>query len=61
MKTPQEIIKWCDMMIGMRPNVGDLNYFNSIKAMAENIKMYGMAIKDLEENKRKAEKRENDL
>lgn len=37
MKTPQEIIKWCDMMIKRHPNVVDLNYFNSIKKNMEKL------------------------
>lgn len=40
MKTPQEIIKWCDIMIKMRPNVIDLNYFNSIKARMKELEEY---------------------
>lgn len=31
MKTPEQIIKWCDMMLTRRPNVEDQNFFNSIK------------------------------
>lgn len=58
MKTPQEIIKWCDMMIKRHPNVMDLNYFNSIKAMAEcQIKMYEVALEDLGECARKNKER----
>ena len=31
MKTPEEVIKWCDMMLERKPNVEDRNYFNAIK------------------------------
>ena len=31
MKTPEEIIRWCDMMLNRHPNVEDTNFFNSIK------------------------------
>ena len=31
MKTPEQIIEWCDMMLTRRPNVEDQNFFNSIK------------------------------
>ena len=31
MKTPEEIIMWCDMMLSLHPNTEDVNYFNAIK------------------------------
>ena len=31
MKTPEEIIIWCDMMLDRHPNIEDTNFFNSIK------------------------------
>lgn len=31
MKTPEEIIRWCDMMLEYYPNTEDINFFNSIK------------------------------
>ena len=31
MKTPEEITRWCDMMLKHHPNIEDTNFFNSIK------------------------------
>lgn len=31
MKTPEEITRWCDMMLKLHPNIEDTNFFNSIK------------------------------
>ena len=31
MKTPEEIINWCDVMLSHHPNMEDVNYFNAIK------------------------------
>ena len=30
-KTPEEVIKWCNMMLNLHPNVEDANFFKSIK------------------------------
>ena len=30
-KTPEEVIKWCNMMLNLQPNVEDANFFKSIK------------------------------
>lgn len=31
MKTPEQITRWCDMMLKRHPNIEDTNFFNSIK------------------------------
>ena len=36
MKSKQEIIEWCDMMLSFRPNVEDTNFFNAIKEHLKN-------------------------
>lgn len=62
MKTPLEIIKWCDMMIGRHPNVEDLNYFNSIKVITESkIKMDDIATENIKRYKEKEKKGLGDL
>ena len=35
MKTPKEIISWCECMLERKPNVEDTNYFVSIIALCE--------------------------
>ena len=36
MKTPEEIIKWCDTMLSLHPNAEDVNYFSAIKYCVSN-------------------------
>lgn len=39
MKTPDEIINWCDMLLKQHhPNTEDINFFNAIKSYMETIK-----------------------
>jgi len=30
MKSPEDIIRWCEMILKLHPNVEDANYFRSI-------------------------------
>lgn len=46
MKTPEEIIKWCNTMLYLHPNTEDVNYFNAIKDyMREEICRVNLATK----------------
>ena len=34
-KTPEQIIKWCDLMLSLHPNAEDKNFFIAIKGHME--------------------------
>lgn len=42
MKTPEEITRWCDMMLNRHPNIEDTNFFNSIKDYMKEQRPQGM-------------------